>query len=87
MSKPPEDEPQQLRQTRLSELEASQQVMSELSDEELEVIAGGALKQSLSPPGQLERTSFSAKTIASTPVFLRRWHDDWEKLRVIRVAG
>jgi hypothetical protein len=44
MSQPSENEaqtPQELRETLLSEIEASQQAMSELSDEQVEEIVGG----------------------------------------------
>ena len=36
-------QPQELRQSLLSELDASQQAITELSDEQLEQVAGGAL--------------------------------------------
>lgn len=46
MSKQPENEaltPQQLRQALLSELETSQQTLVELSDEQLEAVAGAGI--------------------------------------------
>jgi bacteriocin-like protein len=43
-----EQQPQELRQSLLSELETNQQAMSELNDEELEQVAGGGfLKKAL----------------------------------------
>src|SRR5689334_20753623 len=48
MSKQPEQEnqqtPQEMRQALLAELEAGEQAIAELSDEQLEEVAGGGLK-------------------------------------------
>jgi hypothetical protein len=43
MSHHSEPQPQELRQSLLSELETSQQAIAELSDEELEQVAGGRI--------------------------------------------
>jgi hypothetical protein len=51
MSQQPENEaltPQELRETLLSEIEASQQAISELNDEQLEEITGGGFFSNLS---------------------------------------
>jgi hypothetical protein len=55
MSKQPENEaltPQLLRQALLSELEASQQTLVELSDEQLEAVAGAGIGSFFKHVGQ-----------------------------------
>ena len=51
-----------LRQSLLAEIEASKQAIEELSDEQLEEIAGGAglpfLRRTMSAPGRLEMAPF-----------------------------
>ena len=81
MSNQPENEhqqyetvtPEEVRQSLLAELEAGKQAIDELSDEQLEEVAGGSLNAFLIGVSGLGKYGRPAETLGMTRRGLKRW--------------